>query len=141
MSRFQKLTHVLWHCQYHIIWVPKYRYRVLKGDVARETTNCIHAFCKWLGCEVVELSVQEDHVHLIAKIPPKVSVSEFMGTVKGRTAIRVFKQFPRLKQKPYWENRFWAPGYCVDTIGLDEDKVRRYVKYQEQNERLEEQKI
>lgn len=140
MSRFQKLAHVLWHCQYHVVWVPKYRYRVLKDGVATEVTRCIHAFCQWLRCEVVELNVQIDHVHLIVKVPPKVSISDFMGTVKGRTAIRVFKQFPQLKQKPYWGNHFWAQGYCVDTVGLDEEKVRRYVKYQEQNERLTEQK-
>ena len=139
MSRFQKLAHVLWHCQYHVIWVPKYRYRVLKGDVGKEVTTCVQSFCQWLKCEVVELNVQLDHVHLIAKVPPKVSISDFMGTVKGRTAIRVFKQFPGLKQKPYWGNHFWAQGYCVDTIGLDEEKVRRYVKYQEQNERKQEQ--
>jgi putative transposase len=84
-----------------------------------------------MGCEVVELNIQPDHVHLICMAPPKVSISELMGAIKGRTAIRVFKQFPYMKKKPYWGNHFWAKGYCVDTVGLDADMIRKYVKYQE----------
>ena len=135
MSRFMKLSHVLWHCQYHIIWVPKFRYRILKGVVAEEIFNCIQVFSAQLSCQVVELNVQPDHIHLLVKIPPKVSMSEFMGTVKGRTAIRVFKKFPYLKQRPYWGNHFWANGYCVDTVGLNEDMIRKYIVYQERQER------
>ncbi len=135
MSRFKKLSHVIWHCQYHIVWVPKYRYRVLKGPVAEEVYTCIHVFCGQLGCEVVEVNVQPDHVHLLVKIPPKVSISEFMGTVKGRTAIRVFKKYPYLKERPYWGNHFWADGYCVDTVGLDAEMIRKYVVFQERKER------
>ena len=135
MSSFMKLSHVLWHCQYHIVWVPKFRYRVLKGIVAEEIFNCIQVFSGRLGCHIVEVSVQPDHIHLLVKIPPKVSISEFMGTVKGRTAIRVFKKFPYLKERPYWGNHFWADGYCVDTVGLDEEMIRKYVIYQERKER------
>jgi len=91
------------------------------------------------GCECVELNVQADHVHLIAMVPPKKSISDMMGILKGRSAIRVFKQFPYLKRKPYWGNHFWARGYCVDTVGLDEEMIRKYVKFQEKKERHEEQ--
>ncbi len=73
-------------------------------------------------------------------IPPKIAVSDYVGIVKGRTAIRVLNKFRQLKQKPYWGNHFWARGYCVDTIGLDEEKIRKYVKYQERKERLAEQR-
>ena len=139
MSRFQKLSHVIWHCQYHNVWVPQYRYRVLTGTVGQEVKNCIHAFSGHLGCEVVELNIQEDHIHLITNVPPKVSISELMGTLKGRTAIRVFNKFPDLKEKPYWGNHFWAPGYCVDTVGLDAEMIRKYVKYQENKEHREDQ--
>ena len=90
--------------------------------------------------EVVELNVQIDHVHLLVMVPPKVSVSDFVGTVKGRTAIRVFNKFRELKRRPYWGNRFWARGYCVDTVGLDEAKIRAYVRYQEERERRAEQR-
>ena len=91
--------------------------------------------CEWKGAEVVEMNVQPDHVHLVVSIPPKVSVSEFMGTMKGKLAIKLFKSYPGLKKKPYWGNHFWARGYFVSTIGIDEDKIRRYVKYQEEEEK------
>ena len=131
MSRFEKLTHVLWHCQYHIIWVPKYRYRVLKGPVGQEVYNGVQVFCGQLGCRIVELNVQLDHVHLLVKVPPKISISKLMGVLKGRTALRVFTKFSYLRKKPYWGNHFWAKGYCVDTVGINPDMIRKYVKYQE----------
>jgi len=139
MSRFRKLSHAIWHCQYHVVWVPKYRYRILGGAVAYEVERCIRVFSGQKQCQIQELNVQVDHVHVIAMIPPKLSVSDYLGLVKGRTAIRVFKKFPKLKLRPYWGNHFWAPGYCVDTIGLDEEKIRQYVQYQEKREKHEEQ--
>ncbi len=101
MSRFRKLSQTIWHCQYHIVWVPKYRYRILKDAICREVEACIHAFAQQQGCEVFELNVQVDHAHLLVMIPPKVSVSKFVGMVKGRTAIRVLNKFRKLKEKPY----------------------------------------
>jgi len=135
MSRFRKLSHTIWHCQYHVVWVPKCRLRVLSGEVGREVERCIRSFAGQQGAEIVELSVQFDHVHLLVLVPPKVSISNFIGVLKGRTAIRIFHKFRNLKKKPYWGNHFWARGYCVDTVGLDEEQVRKYVKYQEQKER------
>lgn len=134
MSRFDKLSHVLWHCQYHIVWVPKYRYRILTGAVGREVFECIQVYSSRLGCQVIELNVQTDHVHLLIKVPPKQSISDLMGALKGRTAIRVFKQFPYLKKRPYWGNQ----RYCVDTLGLNADMIRKYVKYQEKLEKQHE---
>ena len=139
MSRFRKLSHTIWHCQYHLVWTPKYRFRILAGPVGEEVSNCIRAFSEQLRCEVIELNVQTDHVHLLTMIPPKVAVSDFVGTVKGRTAIRVFNRFRHLKRKPYWGNHFWAKGYCADTVGLDAEKIRAYVKYQEKREQRAEQ--
>ena len=138
MSRFRKLSHAIWHCQYHIVWVPKYRLRILAGKIKSEAETCIRTFVDQQKAEVVELNVQHDHVHLIAMVPPKVSISNFVGTVKGRTAIRVFNKFQSLKTKPYWGNHFWANGYCVDTVGLDAEMIRKYVKYQEAKERRSE---
>jgi putative transposase len=92
-----------------------------------------------LGCGVEELNIQADHVHLLVSVPPKVSISKLMGTVKGRTAIRIFRRFPYLKRKPYWGNHFWAKGYCVDTVGLDEGMIRTYVRYQEKQERRQQE--
>ena len=88
----------------------------------------------------MELNVQEDHVHLLVLIPPKILVSDLVGTLKGRTAIRVFNKFKHLKEKPYWGNHFWAKGYCVDTVGLNEEMIRKYIKYQEQKDKREDNK-
>ena len=93
----EAITHTIWHCQYHIVWVPKYRYRILTGRVLEEVSRCIRAFSEHQQGEVVELNVQIDHVHLLVMVPPKVSVSTFVGTVKGRTASRVFNKFRELK--------------------------------------------
>lgn len=139
MSRFRKLTHTIWHCQYHVVWTPKYRYRILTGKVGEEVNSCIHVFTTRAGAEIVELNVRQDHVHLLALVPPKLSISDLIGEVKGRTAIRVFQKFRHLKKRPYWGNHFWAQGYCVDTVGLDAEMIRKYVKYQEDNERKVEQ--
>ncbi len=139
MGRFRKLSHTIWFCQYHIVWTPKYRYRILSGRIAKEVERCLRSFCHHQGADVLELSVQVDHVHLLVMVPPKVSISNFVGTIKGRTAIRVLNKFQRLKQKPYWGNHFWARGYCVDTVGLDSEKIEKYIKYQEEQERKYEQ--
>ncbi len=101
MSRFRKLSQTIWHCQYHILWTPKYRYRVIAGQIADEVNNCIRAFSEQKNCEIIELNVRIDHVHLLAMVPPKISISDYIGTVKGRTAIRVLNKFRHLKQKPY----------------------------------------
>ncbi len=106
MSRFRKLSHSIWHCQYHIVWVPKYRYRILTGAVKEACEGSINAICGFAGCEVVELNLQPDHVHLVVMIPPKVSVSNLLGRLKGQTSMRLFHQFWNLKKKPYWGNHF-----------------------------------
>ena len=108
MSRFYKLSQTLWHCQYHIIWCPKYRFRVLEGRVKEEVEDCIRTFTAVQKCELVELNIQIDHVHMLILVPPKISISTFMGTVKGCTAIRVLNKFRKLKKKmPFWGNHFY----------------------------------
>jgi len=140
MSRFNKLSHSIWHCQYHVVWTPKYRYRVLDGSIKQEVGGCIRAFSEQKKCEVLELNVQIDHVHLIVSIPPKLSVSAYVGMVNGRTAIRVLQRFKELRQKPYWGNHFWTKGYCVDTVGLDLEKIQAYVRYQDKKDQQVEQR-
>lgn len=138
MSKYRKQSHVVYKCDYPIVWVPKYRYRVLTGIIGTMVERDIKLLSEWLGCDVSELNVRIDHVHVIVSIPPKVSVSTYMGTLKGKLAIKSFKSYPGLKQKPYWGNHFWARGYFVNTIGLNEDLIKRYVKFQEEEERREE---
>jgi len=84
------------------------------------------------------MNVKEDHIHMILFMPPRLSISEVMGMLKGNTAIKFFKSFPTLKKKPYWGNHFWSRGYYISSIGLDENKIRKYVKYQEEREKKEE---
>ncbi len=138
MAKRKKLAHVVYQCSYHIVWCPKYRFRIMKGGVGKYIEETIRSICEWKSIEIMELNVREDHVHAVVNIPPKLSISELMGILKGKTAIKLFKSYPALKSKPYWGNHFWSRGYCVSTVGLDENKIRRYVKYQEENERLEE---
>ena len=138
MGKYRKLTHTVYKCEYHIVWVPKYRYRILTGEIGRQVESDIRMICEWKDVEIEALSVQPDHVHLMCSIPPRISVSDFMGILKGKTAIKMFKRNTELKRKPYWGNHFWARGYFVSTIGLDEDKIRRYVQYQEEEEKKNE---
>lgn len=133
-----KLSHVVDKCDYHIVWTPKYRFRVLFGEVKSLVENDIRMLCEWKGVEVIELKVQIDHIHIVCSIPPKVSVSEMLGTLKGKLAIKIFKSYPKLKQKPYWGNHFWSRGYFVTTVGVDEEIIRRYVKFQEGEDKREE---
>ena len=137
MSRFKKLSQTIWYCQYHIVWVPKYRYRVLTGEVAEEAEKCIRTFSEQQKCEIEDLNIQADHVHLLVFVPPKVSISGYVGKVKGRTAIRILNKFRKLKEKPYWGNHLWSKGYCVDTVGLDAEMIKKYVKYQENKDKRE----
>ena len=134
MGKFRKLSHVYYKCEYHVVFVPKYRFRILTGTVNNLINHDIRLISQWKEVEVLELNVQADHVHLVCSIPPKISVSDFMGILKGKLAMRVFKSYPDLKQKPYWGNHFWAKGYFISTIGLDEEMIRRYVRHQEKEE-------
>ena len=135
MGKYRRLTHVVYKCDYHIVFTPKYRFRILTGEIAAAMEQDIRQVCSWKEVEIDEMSVQSDHVHMVVSIPPRLSVSDFMGVLKGKTAIRIFKSHPNLKKKPYWGNHFWARGYFVNTVGINEEMIRRYVKYQEEEER------
>ena len=137
MEKYRRLSHVVYQCTYHVVWVPKYRYRILTGAVAELMDRDIRTLCEWKDVEVLELNIQPDHIHALFSIPPKIAISTFMGFLKGKLAIKVMKSYPRLRKKPYWGNHFWARGYFVNTVGLNEDLIRRYVKYQEEQERRE----
>ena len=135
MSKYKKLSHVIYKCDYHIVWVPKYRFRILTDQIKQLIEEDIKMLSAWKKCEIQEMSVQIDHIHLVVSVPPKVSISELMGILKGKLAIKLFKSYPKMKQKPYWGNHFWARGYFVSTIGLDAEMIKRYVKYQEDEEK------
>ncbi len=140
MSKFRKLTHVFYKCDYHIVFTPKYRFQILEGMVQALVEHDLQVISQWKDVVIEEYSVQKDHVHLVCSIPPKISISEYMGTLKGKLAIKMFKTYPSLKQKPYWGNHFWSRGYFISTVGLDEEMIKRYVKYQEQEDHKREKR-
>ena len=134
-QRFRKLSHSLYECKYHIVFCLKYRYRIFRETIGETVRQLVYQLCKQKEqIEVLELNVQPDHVHLVVSIPLKYSVSEFMGYLKGKMALRLFQQYESLGRR-YWGRHLWARGYCVSTIGLDEEKIRKYVQWQEKQEK------
>jgi len=104
MTKWKKLSHTIYQCKYYIVWCPKYRYRILKGQVAEFVEQTLRMLCEWKTIEILEMNVKEDHIHMILSIPPRLSISEVMGMLKGKTAIKLFKSFPTLRKKPYCGN-------------------------------------
>ena len=132
---FKKLSHSLYECKYHIVFCPKYRLRILSGEVGEYVRQQIYSLCRQKeDVEVLEINVQADHVHLILSIPPKYAVSNVMGYLKGKLALRLFNRYEQLGKR-YWGRHLWSRGYCVSTVGLDEEKIRKYVKWQEAQEK------
>ena len=138
MRELQKLAHAVWQCKYHVIWCPKYRFKILNGALQKSVGEILQQLCEWKKLDVLEMNVQEDHVHLVLSIPPKNSVSEVVGFLKGKCAIKVFDRHLELKKR-YWGRHFWAKGYCVSTVGLDEKRIHKYVKWQKEKEKRVEQ--
>ncbi len=132
--QFKKLAHSLYECKYHFVFCPKYRYKILQEQVAEYVTQQIFRLCSQKDqVEVLEVNVQVDHVHLVVSLPPKYAVAQFMGFLKGKLALRLFDHFPELRKR-YWGQHVWSRGYCVSTIGLDEERIRKYVKWQTHQE-------
>ena len=132
---FKKLSHSLYECKYHIVFCPKYRYKILDGEVKAYLIKLLYRLCEQKsGIEIIEINVQADHVHIIMSIPPKYAISDVMGFLKGKTALKMFDKFPHLRKK-YWGQHFWSRGYCVSSIGLDEERIRKYVKWQNKNDK------
>ena len=138
-SRFKKLSHTLYECKYHVVMCPKYRHRIFKDEIAEYAKQQLYGLCRQKELvELLELNVLADHIHLVVSIPPKYSVSAIMGYLKGKLSIRLFQKYERLGKR-YWGQHLWSRGYCVSTVGLDEDKIRKYVKWQETKEKEVEQ--
>lgn len=135
---FKKLTHSLYHCKYHIIFCPKYRYRILKGELGAYVYRELYRLSDHKDhVEMIEANVQADHVHVVMSIAPKYSVASIMGYLKGKLALRVYTNYPEVKKR-LWGGKFWSRGYCVSTVGIDEEKVRKYVRWQEARDKHQE---
>lgn len=133
-----KLAHVVWECKYHIVFVPKYRYNIFTREVKESIKDELKKLCLWMRVEIIEGHVCKDHIHMCITIPPKLAVSEVVGTLKGKSAIRMFKKFPELR-KQYWGSHFWSRGYYVSTVGKNEEMIRQYIKDQDKLDKLENQ--
>ena len=139
MSRFNKLTHTIFECKYPMVFCPKYRYRVLLSKVSEFVRQQLYKLCQEKDLlEVLELNIQPEHIHLVISIPPKYSVSNIFGFLKGKLSIKIFRQYSQLG-KQYWGRHFWSRGFSVSSVGLDEDQIRKYVKWQEKNDKRIEQ--
>lgn len=135
-SQYKRLSHSVWLCKYHIVFCPKYRYKILEGRAEVFVRNNLYRLSGQKDqVTVEEVNIQPDHVHLIISIPPKYSISEMMGFLKGKLAIRLFQEQKELTKR-YWGKHLWSRGYCVSSVGLNEEQIRKYVKWQQQREPL-----
>ena len=132
MHEWESLSHVKWECKYHIIIVPKYRKKVLYGENRRKIGRILRDLCEQRGVELLEGKAMPDHIHLCLSIPPKYSVAHTIGFLKGKSAIRIHREV--LGHRRMTGLSFWARGYCVSTVGLDEAKVRQYIQDQDKLE-------
>ncbi|NNS04946.1 IS200/IS605 family transposase [Klebsiella michiganensis] len=123
-----------------MVWTLKYRFKILSDKLGKELYRIIYILCGIKDCELLELNIQLDHVHLVVIVPPKNSISTLMGHLKGRSAIRLYNRFPHIRKK-LWGNHFWSRRYFVDTIGVNEEIIRQYVSHQEKTTQTHEQQM
>jgi putative transposase len=129
MQDFESLAHVRWDCKYHVVFIPKYRRKVIYGRMRSQIGRILRALCEQKEIELVEGHAMADHIHLCLKIPPKHSVSYAIGFLKGKSAVRIHREL--LNERRMSGLHFWATGYWVSTVGRDEEQVRRYIREQE----------
>ena len=122
----QSLAHSKWNCKYHIVFIPKYRRKEIYGKLRADIRDIIKELCRYKGVTILEGHMMMDHVHLLVMIPPKISVSQFMGFLKGKSSLRIFEKHANLRYK-YGNRHFWAEGYYVSTVGLNEATVKKYI--------------
>lgn len=124
------LEHTKWNCRYHIVWAPKYRRKIIYGKYRKEIGAILRKLCEYKGIEIIEANACVDHIHMCISIPPKYSVSQIMGYLKGKSTLMIFEQFSNLKYK-YGNRHFWCKGYYVSTVGHNEAAIRKYIQEQE----------
>ena len=127
------LSHTKWLCKYHIVFTPKYRRKAIFGQYRESIGQILRQLCNYKGVEIIEGHLMPDHVHILVSIPPKYSVSQFMGYLKGKSSLMIFDRHANLKYK-FGNRHFWAEGYYVSTVGLNEATIRKYIKNQESHD-------
>jgi putative transposase len=134
MKEWQSQAHVKWDCKYHVVILPKYRRKVLYGRIRRGIGQILRDLCRQKNIELVEGKAMPDHIHRLLKVPPRYSLAMTIGYLKGKSATRIYRELLQTKGTLFGRS-FWARGYCVSTVGLDEDQIRRYIRDQEKLQR------
>ena len=129
-NKANSLAHTKWVCKYHIVFTPKYRRKVIYNQYRESLSTILKPLCSYKGVEIIEGHLMQDHVHMLVSIPPKLSVAQFMGYLKGKSALMMFDKHANLKYK-YGNRHFWSEGYYVSTVGLNEATIRKYIKEQD----------
>lgn len=131
----RSLAHTRWMCKYHIVFTPKYRRKIIYNKLRKDIVQIIKDLCKWKGIEIIEGKAMPDHIHILVKIPPKMSISNFMGYLKGKSAMMIFARHGNLKYK-FGNNNFWSTGYYVSTVGLNEATIAKYIREQDTYDKM-----
>lgn len=129
-NKANSLSHTKWLCKYHIVFTPKYRRKIIYNKYRESLVTIFKQLCSYKGVEIIEGHLMPDHVHMLVSIPPKLSVAQFMGYLKGKSALMMFDKHANLKYK-FGNRHFWAEGYYVSTVGLNEETIRKYIREQE----------
>ena len=138
MKDMNSLSHTKWNCKYHIVFAPKYRRKAFYGSIRLEIGAILRELCSWKEVTIIEAEVCPDHVHMFVEIPPKLSISTFMGYLKGKSSVMIYQRWGNLKYK-YRNRSFWCRGYYVDTVGKNEVAIQQYIKEQLNEDRQAEQ--
>ncbi len=134
----ESLAHSKWNCKYHIVFAPKYRRQVIFGKLRKEIGQILRKLCEYKGVEILEAETCPDHIHMLVSIPPKLSVAQFIGYLKGKSWLMIFDMFANLKYK-YGNRHFWCRGYYVDTVGRNKKAIAEYIRNQLQEDIAEDQ--
>ena len=132
------LSHTKWNCKYHVVFAPKYRRKVFFGEKRYEIGQILRELCRWKGVNLLEAEACPDHIHMLLEIPPKISVSNFMGFLKGKSSLMSYEKWGNMKYK-YRNRQFWCRGYYVDTVGKNEKKIAAYIQDQLKEDEMSEQ--
>ncbi len=137
-SDVNSLAHTKWNCKYHIVFAPKYRRKIIYGELKAETGKILRQLCEWKQITILEAELCPDHVHMLVEIPPKISVSGFVGFLKGKSSLMLHERHGNLKYK-YGNRSFWCRGYFVDTAGKNAKKISEYIQNQLKEDQLHDQ--
>ena len=132
------LAHTQWECKYHIVFAPKYRRQIIYGKIKQDIGQMIRKLCEYKGVEIIEAEACKDHIHMLVSIPPKYSVAQFMGYLKGKSSLLIFEKYANLKYK-YGNRHFWCRGYYVSTVGKNKKAIAEYIRNQLQEDYADDQ--